>query len=112
VPLARGWLRASHRKLDPARSTAFRPFHAHDEAQKLAPGRPYALDVELWPTSFVFPRGYRMVLTLTARDLEVEGVPGRILHTRSRALEELQGRSTVHTGGEHASYLVMPLIPG
>jgi predicted acyl esterase len=111
VPLARGWLRASHRKLDPARSTSFRPFHAHDEVQKLVPGKAYVLDIELWPTSIVFPKGYRMVLSLTGRDLEIEGTPGRILHTKSAGLEEFSGRCIVHTGGEHASYLVMPRIP-
>jgi uncharacterized protein len=111
VPLARGWLRASHRKLDGERGTPFRPFHAHDEVQKLAPGEAYALDVELWPTSFVFPRGYRLVLTLTGRDLEIEGIPGRILHTRTAGVPDFSGRTTVHTGLERASYLVLPRIP-
>jgi hypothetical protein len=111
VPPARGWLRASHRKLDPERSTPFRIFHTHDEVQKLKPGEPYALDVELWPTSIVMPKGYRMVLSITGRDLQVEGIPGRILHTRSAGLEEFNGRSTVHTGGKFESYLAMPRIP-
>lgn len=46
TPLARGWLRASHRKLDPKRNLPFRAFHAHDEVQKLAPATPYQVDVE------------------------------------------------------------------
>jgi hypothetical protein len=33
-----GWLRASHRKLDPERALPYRPFHAHDELQPLTPG--------------------------------------------------------------------------
>jgi hypothetical protein len=111
VPLARGWLRASQRKLDPARSTPFRLFHAHDEVEKLEPGKPCALDIELWPTSIVFPPGYRLVLSLSGRDLELEGIPGRILHTAAAGLAQYSGRCTVHTGGEHGSWLVMPLIP-
>ena len=35
TPVAMGWLRASHRKLDPARSKPWRPYHPHDE--KMAP---------------------------------------------------------------------------
>ena len=39
VPVTKGWLRASHRKLDPERSLPYRPYHAHDERQWLEPGR-------------------------------------------------------------------------
>ena len=34
VPITQGWLRASHRKLDPSLSTLWRPYHAHNEVQK------------------------------------------------------------------------------
>jgi predicted acyl esterase len=30
TPLAQGWLRTSHRALDPGRSTPHQPFHLHD----------------------------------------------------------------------------------
>ena len=38
TPIAQGWLRASHRKLDPELSTPYRPYHTHDEKQPLTPG--------------------------------------------------------------------------
>ena len=38
TPIAQGWLRASHRKLDPTLSTEYRPYHAHDESQPLESG--------------------------------------------------------------------------
>ena len=50
TPIAQGWLRASHRKLDPALSERWRPYHTHDEKQPLEPGAVYELDVEIWPT--------------------------------------------------------------
>src|SRR5438477_5746284 len=37
TPIAQGWLRASHRKLDPRLSTPYRPYHTHDEKQPLKP---------------------------------------------------------------------------
>ena len=40
TPVAQGWLRASHRKLDPERSEEYRPWHTHDEKQALQPGEP------------------------------------------------------------------------
>ena len=57
TPVAQGWLRASHRKLDPKLSTAYRPYHTHDEKQPLKPGEVVALDIEIWPTSIVVPGG-------------------------------------------------------
>jgi predicted acyl esterase len=113
TPVAKGWLRVSQRKLDPARSTAWRPFHAHDEVQKLTPGEIYEIDVEIWPTSFVFPKGYRMVLSVMGKDFEFDCIPGRILHNhpKDRSGEEFMGTNRVLTGGRMASYLMMPLIP-
>lgn len=112
APVTRGWLRVSQRKLDPARSNENRPFHAHDEVQKLTPGTPYEIDVEIWPTSFVFPKGYRLVLTLMGKDFEFPNIPGRILHNhpRDRDRDELRGDNTILTGGAHASWLQLPLI--
>src|SRR5437764_2132502 len=49
TPIAQGWLRASHRKLDTKLSEPWRPYHTHDEVQKLKPGQPVALDIELGP---------------------------------------------------------------
>src|SRR5581483_6577959 len=37
TPVGLGWLRASHRKLDPARSRPYRPWHTHDEEWPLKP---------------------------------------------------------------------------
>ena len=70
TPVGQGWLRASHRKLDPALSKPWRPYHTHDEVQPLKPGVPVELDVEIWPTSIVVPAGYRIALTIRGKDYE------------------------------------------
>lgn len=112
TPVTRGWLRASHRKTDPERSLPYRPYHSHDEIQKIEPGEIIPLDLEIWPTSIVCPPGYRLVLTLQGRDFEYDA-PGRMLHNDplDRPVEEFGGSNTIHTGGENQSYLLMPLIP-
>ena len=38
TPLAQGWLRVSHRKLDKKLTLPYRPYHTHDEEQKLKKG--------------------------------------------------------------------------
>jgi predicted acyl esterase len=127
VPLCFGWLRASHRKLDPARSLPYRPWHPHDEAQALTPGEVVALDIELWPTSIVLPPGWRLALTVAGQDYD-HGLPGPMPKTyggivmrgcslhihddpQDRPAEVFDGTTTVHTGGKYASHLLLPVIP-
>jgi hypothetical protein len=69
VALTMGWLRASHRKLDPERSLPYRPYHAHDERSWLKPDEPVDCHVEIWPTSIVLNKGTR--LRLDAHPLQV-----------------------------------------
>lgn len=108
-----GWLRVSHRKLDAQRSLPYRPFYTHDEPQKLTPNERYDVDVELWPTSMVFPPGFRLVLTIQGRDADVPGFTRRILHNDpiDRNSAEFGGRNKVFTGGERPSFLLLPIIP-
>ena len=54
TPIAQGWLRASHRKLDPGLTLPYRPYHTHDERQWLKKDEIVRLDVEIWPTCMVF----------------------------------------------------------
>lgn len=68
VYVARGWLRASHRKLAPKRSTVLAPFHTDQQAdsEPLTPGRPTYLRVQLWPFDYVFRKGSRLRLWIDA----------------------------------------------
>jgi predicted acyl esterase len=127
TPIAQGWLRASHRKLDPALSRPYRPYHAHDERQPLVPRRVYELDVEIWPTSIVAPAGYRLALTVRGRDYVYPGGAGAGLGTfapaftgcgpflhddaRDRPPAIFGQRVTLHSGPRRASHLLLPIIP-
>lgn len=112
--LSQGWLRASHRKLDPERSLPYRPYHSHDERQPLEPGRPYELDVELWPTCVVLEAGSRLALTITGRDFEREDGTGSapFLHRDAvdRPPELFDGVTTLRTGGD-SSFMLLPIVP-
>jgi putative CocE/NonD family hydrolase len=105
VPVAKGWLRASHRKLDPELSLPYRPYHVHDERQWLEPGVPVRLDVEIWATSMVFRKGHRIRLDIQPRD----GI-GSAPYTHYSA-DYNTGTNTVFAGGSRASYLLLPIIP-
>ncbi len=76
TPIAQGWLRVSHRKLDKKLTLPYRPYHTHDEEQKLDAGEVYEVDVEIWPTCIVVPKGYRIALTVRGKDYVYPGEPG------------------------------------
>ena len=127
TPLAQGWLRASHRKLDPDLSTPYRPYHTHDEKQPLRPGEIVELDIEIWPTCIVVPAGYRIGLTVRGKDYEYPGPGGGrlsnfknelrgcgpFLHDdpRDRPADVFAGKTTLHVAPDRASYLLLPIIP-
>ena len=75
---ALGWLRASHRKLDPARTLPYRPYHPHDEIEPLTPGVPVELDVEIWPTCIVVPQGYRIGFSIRGNDYRYDAPPLKV----------------------------------
>lgn len=68
-PVSLGWLRASHRRIDPERSGFLRPFHTHDSFEPLTPGKEYDLQVEIWPTALALPAGYELRLEISNHDL-------------------------------------------
>ena len=127
TPVAQGWLRASHRKLDPKLSTEYRPYHTHDEPQPLEPGEVVQVDVEIWPTSIVVPAGHRVALTVRGKDYEWQKSTGArlsnfknelrgcgpFLHDdpRDRPGAVFGGRVTIHAGPERESHVLVPVVP-
>jgi predicted acyl esterase len=126
TPIGLGWLRASHRKLDPSRSLPYRPFHTHDEVQPLLPGQPVPLDIEIWPTSIVIPAGYRFGLSVRGKDYHYPGEPLKVAgfkysltgvgpflhhHARDRPAEVFHTANTLHFDEADAPYLPLPVIP-
>ncbi len=126
VPVGLGWLRASHRKLDPQRTLPYRPWHTHDEEWLLTPGEPVELDIEIWPTSIVVPSGYRIALTVRGKDYEYDstdaGLPnapypmkgvGPFTHADpdDRPAAIFACRNTLHFGAGKMPYLLLPVIP-
>ena len=105
VPVAKGWLRVSHRELDADLSLPYRPYHRHKRRLYLKPGEIVPVDVEIWPTSMVFKKGERLRLDVQPRDgVGSQGYP----HYHA---DYNTGTNTVYAGGERESYLLLPLIP-
>jgi len=127
TPIANGWLRASYRRLDPARSKPWQPFHPHDRAEPLTPGTVYECDVEILPTSIVIPAGWTLALSVRGKDYEYTGElsefaktfhygtrgTGGMTHNDpiNRPRDIFGGTVTLHAGGDRGSYLLIPVVP-
>ena len=108
-PAALGWLRASHRELDMARSRPEQPFHPHTREERLRPGEPVAVEIEIWPSSTLFRAGQRLRVVVQGSDIADHGLPNAPFarHDQTRNL----GTHVIHTGGQYDSHLLVPLIP-
>jgi uncharacterized protein len=127
TPVAQGWLRASHRKLDPALSTPYRPYHTHDEKEPLTPGQVVQLNIEIWPTCIVIPAGYRIGLSVRGKDYVYAGESGGrlsnmkneftgcgpFLHDdpRDRPVDVFGGTTKIHSGPNQENFLLLPIVP-
>jgi predicted acyl esterase len=108
-PVALGWLRASHRELDPMRSTPEQPVHPHTRELPLPPGEPVPVEIEIWPSSTLFRKGESLRVVVKGRDIYDQGAPNlpfaRHQDTRNSGLH------VIHAGGPYDSHLLVPVIP-
>ena len=109
-PVALGWLRASHRALDPERSRPERPVHRHTSEDRLRPGDCVPVEIEIWPFSARFAAGETLRLIVAGSDIypKEEGVMLPFpLHQQTRNA----GTHILRTGGAFDSAILLPVIP-
>ncbi len=102
-----GWLRASHRSLDPQRSTALDPWPTHlkGDAAPLPRGRFELVRVPIYPSAHAFRAGSRLRVT-------VQATGGDRPRWDFATLDRGRTRNTIALGGRRASKLVLPVLAG
>ncbi len=108
-PAAVGWQRASHRELDPARSTPYLPVLAHQRALPVPAGEMVRLDIEVLPSGTRFEAGEKLLLVVQGTD--VNRYPKPAVYARHEDTVN-NGPHILHTGGRFGSRLVIPVLPG
>jgi len=105
--VTKGWLRASHRALDPKWSLPHAPWYSDAALQLLHPGQVYKLDIAVMPTAHLFKKGSRIRLELANGDSAVTDAP----FTHRYGPRKL-GADTIYHDAQHPSELLLPLLPG
>ncbi|MFQ5895287.1 MAG: CocE/NonD family hydrolase [Nitrospinota bacterium] len=102
--LTKGWLRASHREVDPARSKPYRPWHPHARELPLKANQPEEFVVEVVPTSNLFRPGHRIRLEIASCDSLAENF---VWHHEALPTPA----KNIVLEGKGASRLLLPVVP-
>ena len=105
--ITKGWLRASHRALDPKKSTEMEPYHTHTDPQPIEPGKVYRFDISIEPMAHRFRKGSRVRLEIVNGDSVVTDVLWTHYYNPNKI-----GTDTIHHSAEHPSALVLPVMQG
>src|SRR5262249_24391964 len=111
--LTRGWLKASHRAVDPKRSLPGRPWHPLTRAARrpVVPGQINDYAIEIMATANQFKQGHRICVEITSLDVATgvgsatksEYIPYPICTSRP----VLQW---IYAAPRHPSHLLLPVI--
>ncbi len=108
TPLMKGWLKVSHRTLDPERTTDYSPKHTHRKADyaPLTSGELVPVEIELIPNTGLIRKGQRIRVDIQPYD----GVAHGLHHAYDRSYHD-GATNTIYTGPDHVSYVQLPIIP-
>ena len=99
-----GRLRVSARHLDQTLSTDDVPAHSFDRVDKLAPGQVAEIEIDLLPIGLIFHPGEQLRFIISSRNLLGTLMPGIREYVGANT-----GQHVIHTGGDFASYLQLPV---
>jgi uncharacterized protein len=112
--LTRGWLKASNRALDAARSKPWKPWHklTREARQKVTPGKVEEYSIEIFATANLFRKGHRICVEITSLDLStgvlgatnVEYIPYHVCSSRTVVHK-------IYHDAANPSHLLLPIIP-
>ncbi|CAG8918556.1 unnamed protein product [Penicillium salamii] len=115
VPVTKGWLRVSMRKINEEspyhRVYLPRREYRSTDVQCVEHGTVYECDVELWPTNVIVESGGWLALQVASEDTD-PGV-GLFKHNShiDRPTTKFDGTNNIHFGCGQRSYLSLPIIP-
>ncbi|GAC1436530.1 MAG: CocE/NonD family hydrolase [Ktedonobacteraceae bacterium] len=89
----------------------YRNFAHGEKPSLLEPGKPYEYEINLWATSNVFKQGHRIRLDVTSSNFPRWDRNSNTGHDIGTDSELVVAQQTLLHDAEHASYVVLPLVP-
>jgi hypothetical protein len=112
--LTRGWLKASNRTLDPARSQSWKPWHklTREARHPVVPGEINEYAIEIMATANLFKAGHRICLDICAMDVPT-GVGGatNVEYISYHICSSKTVLHRIYHDAAHPSHLLLPVIP-
>jgi hypothetical protein len=103
--VSKGWLQASHREKDEARTSKLRPFYTHTHPRPLISGEIYRFDIEVLPIAYLFKKGHRIRLEIANGDSPLTDA----VFTHPYPPTAI-GTDTIHHDRAHPSCLLLPVV--
>jgi uncharacterized protein len=108
--LTRGWLRGTHREVDPNRSKPWAPYHPHNKSEPLTPGKIYEFNIGFVPTCNLFRAGTKIKLRISSSDDAPRHAFEQI--AAGNLKRQSSSRITVYQDADHPSHLLLPVTGG
>lgn len=108
--VARGWLKASHRAVDPARSKPYSPFHPHTSTEPIKPGEINEYAISLGNVVNIFKAGHRIKLQIES--MESPRDPEITIHYHPHLNNSRTTLHKIYRNKEYKSHLVLPITSG
>jgi uncharacterized protein len=103
--ITKGWLRASHRAIDPERSLPNAPWYSHKNPEPIEPGAIYKYEIAIMPTAHRFKKGSRIRIELANGDSQFTEFVFYHDYTPNKV-----GRDTIYHDGKYDSHLALPVL--
>ena len=112
--LTRGWLKASHRALDPSRSLPWRPWHplTREAQQAVIPGEVNEYAIEIMATANLFRKGHRICIDIACMDVPT-GIGGAT-NAEYIPYHICSSKTTLHHifhDTKRPSHILLPVLP-
>lgn len=109
VPLTKGWLRTSLRKLSKNRLPWLpRRDYLSTDVEPVKEGEKYEVVVELWPTNVTVGKGGKLILEVGPKDQQGCGIFVHN-HQDDRSFDKFGGLNVLSVGGKDGT-LILPIV--
>ena len=105
--LNKGYLKASHRATDPAKTKPYRPYHTHLKKDPIKPGEVNEYNIELGNITHVFKAGHRIKIEIES--MESPRDPEMQLHYHPHLNSARTTLHKIYRNKEYPSHLILPI---